>query len=105
MAKYAGTGQLAAADYKSVKWVGQTKGGNAVTITMPKAVNLGNIDWAFAEKDDTVAQIVFTAVYENTDAASSSMMSLGQLRFLALQRAEQMKLCSVLVYFILDLQQ
>lgn len=68
MAKYRGTGKVAAGDYKSVKWEGLTKGGNAVTITMAKALNMSNIDLTFAEKNDTVAQLVFTGVYSNTNA-------------------------------------
>lgn len=64
--KYRGTGKIAETDYKSVKWVGQTKNGTAVTITMESAINLGNIDWTFAEKDSLVAEVVYTAVYNNT---------------------------------------
>ena len=71
MAKYRGTGQITSADYKKVKYVGKTKGGQAVTITLDDAINLGNIDWTFAEKDDTVAEIVMTAVYDNTDAMAT----------------------------------
>lgn len=71
MAKYTGTGVVASADYKAVKYVGKTKGGQAVTIELTKAINLGNIDWTFAEKDDTVAEIVMTAVYSNTDATAT----------------------------------
>lgn len=70
MAKFRGTGKVSASDVKSVKWVGLTKNNNAVTIEMAKALNMGNIDWTFAEKNDTVAQIVFTGVYSNTDAVS-----------------------------------
>lgn len=65
--KYRGTGKIAESDYKSVKWVGQTKNGTAVTITMENAINLGNIDWTFAEKDSLVAEVVYTAVYNNTN--------------------------------------
>jgi len=72
MAKYTGTGVVASTDFKDVKWVGKTKGGNAVTIKLKDAVNMGNIDWTFAEKDDVVEQIVFTATYSNTDAASAT---------------------------------
>ena len=72
MAKYKGTGTITQADFKTVKWVGTTKGGQAVTIEFAKAINMGNIDWTFADKDDTVAQIVMTAVYSNTDEASES---------------------------------
>lgn len=71
MAKYQGTGAISDIDYKAVKWVGKDKGGRAVKIEFENAINLGNIDWAFADKDDTVAEIVFTAVYTNTDEASS----------------------------------
>lgn len=63
-----GTGQVLTADFKSVKWVGKTKGGDAVTIELDDAINMGNINWTFAEKDDVVPQIVFTACYSNTDA-------------------------------------
>lgn len=70
MAKYKGTGAVSAVDFKACKWVGKTKGGNAVTIELEKAINMGNINWAFAEKDDTVAEIVMTAVYSNTDTVA-----------------------------------
>lgn len=71
MAKYQGTGAISGADYKPVRWVGKDKGGKAVTIELIKAINLGNIDWTFADKDDTVAEIVYTAVYGNTDTAAT----------------------------------
>ena len=67
-----GTGAITSADFKAVKWVGKTKDGNAVTIKMEKAINLGNIDWTFAEKNDVVAQVVFTGVYSNTNETASS---------------------------------
>lgn len=71
MTKYRGTGTVTDADYKAVKWVGKTKGGKAVTVSLKKAINMGNIDWTFAEKNDVVAEIVMTAVYENTDTTSN----------------------------------
>lgn len=66
--KYQSAGIVGSGDYHAVKFVGKTKGGKTVTIEMAKAINIGNLDWTFAEKDDTVAQIVFTGVYDNTDA-------------------------------------
>lgn len=71
MAKYQGTGTISSADYKAVKWIGKDKGGKAVTVELERAINLGNIDWTFAEKNDTVAEIVFTAVYKNTDTIAT----------------------------------
>ena len=70
--KYIGTGEVISADFKTVKWVGKTKGGNAVTIELSDAINMGNIEWTFAEKNDVVPSIEFQACYDNTDSASAS---------------------------------
>lgn len=67
-----GTGEVTAADFHAVKWVGLTKGGNAVTISITDAINKGNIDWTFAEKNDVVPAVTFTGCYDNTDVAASS---------------------------------
>lgn len=72
--KIIGTGAVKATDFKEVSWVGLTKGGNAVTIKLHDAINMGNIDWTFAEKNDVVPSIEFTACYDNTDAASDSTL-------------------------------
>jgi len=66
--KIQGTGQVLTTDFKDVRWVGQTKDGKNVTIELTNAINMGNINWTFAEKDDVVPQIVFTAAYTNTNA-------------------------------------
>lgn len=70
--KITGTGAVTSADFKEVSWVGLTKGGNAITIKIPNAINMGNIDWTFAEKNDVVPSVEFTGCYTNTDAASDS---------------------------------
>ena len=70
--KYIGTGEVISADFKAVKWVGKTKGGKAVTIELSNAINMGNIDWTIAEKNDIVPSIEFQACYTNTDSASAS---------------------------------
>ena len=62
-----GTGIVTTADFKSVVWTGKTKNGKAVTITLPNAINMSNIDLSFVEKDDTVAQLVLSAAYDNAD--------------------------------------
>lgn len=69
---YHGTGQVLTSDFKTVSWEGLTKGGKAVTITLTNAVNNGNIDWTFAEKDDVVPALTFEAAYTNTDAHIST---------------------------------
>lgn len=72
MPKYTGTGAVVNADFKDVKWVGKSKDGKAVTITLKDAINMGNIDWTFAEKNDVVANVTFTATYDNTDEMATS---------------------------------
>lgn len=69
--KITGTGVVASTDYHKVEWKGLRKDGEAITIKLDKAINMGNIDLAFAEKGETVAQVVYTAVYANTDSMST----------------------------------
>lgn len=70
--KITGTGVVASGDFKEVRWVGLTKGGNAITIKLFNAINKGNIDWTIAEKNDIVPQVEFEACYDNTNEAASS---------------------------------
>jgi len=81
MTTFAGSGAIAAADYRAIKWTGKTKGGGSVVIEFTKAINMGNIDWTFAEKDDTVAQVVFTSVYTNKDVMASSPAEAWTVKF------------------------
>lgn len=70
--KYKGTGVIVEDDFKPVKWVGKTKSNSPVTIELFRAINLGNIDMTFAEKDDVVPEITYTATYTNTDSTAAS---------------------------------
>ena len=70
--KYIGTGEVTSADFKTVKWVGKTKDGKAVTIELTDAMNMSNIDWTIQEKNDIVPSVEFQACYTNTDNASAS---------------------------------
>lgn len=70
--KIKGTGAVTSADFNEVSWVGLTKGGTPITIKLFNAINMGNIDWTFAEKDDVVPSIEMTACYNNTDNMSES---------------------------------
>lgn len=69
--KYRGSGEIASTDFKPVKWVGKTKSGSAVTIMLNNAINMSNIDLTFAEKDDVVPELTYTATYSNTDSAAT----------------------------------
>lgn len=70
--KYLGTGEVISADFRALKWIGKTKGGQDVIIELSNAINMGNIEWTMAEKNDIVQNIEFQACYDNTDEASSS---------------------------------
>ena len=69
---YIGTGAVSSSDFKAVKWIGKTKGGQDIIIELSNAINMGNLEWTFAEKNDVVPSIEFQACYTNTDSASSS---------------------------------
>lgn len=65
--KITGSGVVSAADYKYVKWVGRTKGGDAIQIELPRAICRSNPDWKFEEKNEAVAEIEFEGVYKDED--------------------------------------
>ena len=68
--KLTGSGSIASSDYHYLKWVGKTKGGQAVTIIMPVAICLSNPDWTFAEKDETVPELEFQGAYNDEKLAA-----------------------------------
>ena len=59
-----GNEEVADADYHEVTWTGKTKGGKEVVITVFNAINLGDIDFTLADKDEIVANVVFAGSYE-----------------------------------------
>lgn len=70
--KYGGAGKVLDTDFKYVKWVGKTKGGQEIMIEMPKAFCRSNPDWIFAEKNDTTPEIEFEGVYTDEDLAAGN---------------------------------
>ena len=60
-------GNIASEDFHVATWIGKTKGGNAVKITLENAFNKGNIEWTLAEKNEVVPAIEFEACYSNSD--------------------------------------
>lgn len=57
-------------DYHYVCWIGKTKSGKPLKIEIFDAINLGNIDLTFAEKDDVIPEIVMTATYDDEKLAA-----------------------------------
>lgn len=70
--KYGGAGRVLNTDFKYVKWVGKTKGGQEIMIEMPRAFCRSNPDWTFAEKNDTTPEIEFEGVYTDEDLATGN---------------------------------
>jgi len=59
-----GTLVIAAGDYNDVTFTGKTKDGKSVVVTVENALNLGNLEWAFEDKNEVVPALEFTAAYE-----------------------------------------
>lgn len=67
---YTGAGQVSEADVRYVKWVGRTKGGQAVQIEMEKAICRSNPDWKFEEKNETTVEVEFEGLYTDDALAA-----------------------------------
>lgn len=52
-------------DYTEVSFVGKTKSGKSVTITVKNAINLENIDWALQDKDEVIHKLTYTGCYDD----------------------------------------
>lgn len=65
-----GAGKVLDTDYKYVKWVGRTKGGEAIQIELPRAICRSNPDWKFEEKTEAVAEVEFEGVYNDEALAN-----------------------------------
>lgn len=55
---------IADGDYVDVTWVGKTKDGKALTITVENALNLANLEWNLEDKNEVVPVLEFTAHYD-----------------------------------------
>lgn len=65
-----GAGQVSAADIRYIKWVGRTKGGQAVQIELEKAICRSNPDWKFEEKNETTVEVEFEGLYDDEALAA-----------------------------------
>lgn len=74
-----GTGVVASTDYKYVKWVGRTKGGDAIQIVLPRAICRSNPDWKFEEKTEAVAELEFEGVYNDDNLANDDRTEPWQM--------------------------
>jgi len=61
-----GTLVIAAGDYNDVTFTGKTKDGKSVVILVEDALNMGNLEWAFEDKNEVVPSLEFTAAYNES---------------------------------------
>lgn len=65
---FAGKKDVESTDYQAtVTWTGRTMDGRACIITLKNALNLGNLQWTMAERDEVVSQVTFTATYDEAN--------------------------------------
>lgn len=67
---YTGVGNVTDRDTRYVRWEGKTKGGQAVSIELPKAFCRSNPDWTFEEKNDTTVEVEFEGMYTDEQLAA-----------------------------------
>ena len=61
-----GTGKIVTADYQDfVKWTGVTDEGKPVIIKVKNAINLENLDWTMADKDEVINALTYQGCYED----------------------------------------
>lgn len=61
-----GTGKVVTSDYQAVvKWTGVTNEGKAVIIKVKNAINLENLDWTMADKDEVINALTYQGCYED----------------------------------------
>lgn len=70
--KATSTLEIATTDYNDVVWVGKTKSGKDVTITVSNAINFGNLELPLVDKEEVVPEITYTGTYlENARKTST----------------------------------
>ena len=67
---------IVAGDYNDVVWTGKTMDGKAVTITVEDAINMGNLEWTFEDKNEVVPVLEFTGAYTEATRDTKSPYSV-----------------------------
>lgn len=71
MKKITGNCTIAEADYHTYSFVGSTKTGKPIIITVKDAINLENVNLTFQDKDEVVPQITVTATYQEDNRSGA----------------------------------
>jgi hypothetical protein len=64
------TSNISVSDYVEVTWIGQTKDGREVIITLRNAINMDNVDLSMVDKEEIVASVTYTGTYDELDRLS-----------------------------------
>lgn len=65
-----GCSDIQESDYQdTVTWTGKLADGRKTVITIDNAINLENIDWAMAPKDEVIPVITWTGCYNDEDGS------------------------------------
>lgn len=57
-------------DYHTVQFIGETKDGRELTISIERAINLENISWDLKDKDEIIDKVTFTGCYEENASST-----------------------------------
>lgn len=57
-------------DFVTVEFIGKTKDGKPVHITVKEAINKENINWAFEDKGEVINTVTFEGSYTDADTAT-----------------------------------
>lgn len=63
-------------DYHTVQFIGETKDGRELTITVKNAINLENISLDLKDKDEIIDDITFTGCYEENRSSDDEGWSV-----------------------------
>lgn len=66
--KITGDNSIKDSDYQDeVSWIGKTREGKAVKITVENAINLENLDWEMQDKSEVINKLTYNATYDLND--------------------------------------
>lgn len=69
--KLTSTLAIAETDHVDINWVGKTLDGQAVTINLNNAINMGNIEWTLEDKNEVVPELELTACYDPSEMGTA----------------------------------
>lgn len=69
---------IAAGDHNDVEWTGKTIDGKSVVVHIDDAMNMGNLEWTFEDKNEVVPALEFTALWTEGSATPPWNVKFGK---------------------------